>query len=143
MSDSPRLRAGTLTTLMLVIVLASCAASLALHGAHENAVLTALGAVAMWMLFCVFPLSLVDRSMRLPLAFTITMLVVAAALGTFAVGAPESTGTALAAPAVALGATLAALLLLMRARRRPGWQRAPRGAIGFYAEGQENDGPER
>ncbi len=128
---------------MLVIVLGSCAASLALRGAHENAVLTAVAAVAMWTLFCVFPLSLVDRSMRLPLAFTITMLVVAVALGTFAVGAPASTGIALAAPAVALGATLVALLLLLRARRRPGWQPAPRGAIGFYAEGQENGGPGR
>ena len=121
----------------MAIVLACCVVALVMHR-DGVAVGGAALAVTLWLLFCLFPLSFVDRSMPAPPALAAVVLAEAVLVGVVALVAPLSTaGAALtAAASVILG--LVVLLVLVRVRRGSEWRAAPRGAIGFFAEGRRD-----
>jgi hypothetical protein len=130
-----RLSAGGLSSLAMAIVLACCVVGLVIHR-DGAAVGGAVLAVVLWLLFCLFPLSFVDRSMPAPAALAVVVLAEAVLAGVVALVAPLSTAVATLTAAASLILGLVVLLVLVRVRRGSEWQAAPRGAIGFFAEGR-------
>ncbi len=121
----------------MAIVLTCCVVGLVIHrdgGAVGGAVL----AVVLWLLFCLFPLSFADRSMPAPAALAVLVLVEALLIGVVALVVPLSTTVATLATAASVVLGLVVLLVLVRVRRGSEWRAAPRGAIGFFAEGRED-----
>jgi hypothetical protein len=126
-----RLSAGGLSSLAMAIVLACCVVGLVIHR-DGAAVGGAVLAVVLWLLFCLFPLSFVDRSMRAPAVLATVVLAEAVLVGM----APLSTAVATLTAAASVILGLVVLLVLVRVRRGSEWRAAPRGAIGFFAEGR-------
>lgn len=119
----------------MAIVLACCAIALVIHR-DGAAVGGAVLAGVLWLLFCLLPLSFVDRSMPAPVALAVLVLAEAVLVGVVALLAPLSTAVATITSAAAVILGLVVLLVLVRVRRGSEWQAAPRGAIGFFAEGR-------
>ncbi len=76
----------------MAIVLVCCVVGLVIHrdGASVGG---AVLAVALWLLFCLFPLSFVDRTMPAPAALAVVVLAEAVLVGVVALVAPLSTGS--------------------------------------------------
>jgi O-antigen/teichoic acid export membrane protein len=130
-----RLSAGGLSSLAMAIVLACCVVGLVIH--HDGAAAGwAVLSVALWLLFCLFPMSFVDRSMPAPATLARSVLAEAVLVGVVALVAPLSTGVATLTAAASVILGLLVLLVLMRVRRGSEWRAAPRGAIGFFADGR-------
>jgi hypothetical protein len=130
-----RLSTGGLSSLAMAVVLASCVGVLVIH--RDGAAVGGAGlAVTLWLLFCLFPLSFVDRSMPAPAALAVVVLAEAVVVSVVALVAPLSTEVATLTAAVAVILGLVVLLVLVRVRRGSEWRAAPRGAIGFFAEGR-------
>jgi O-antigen ligase len=119
----------------MAIVLVCCAVGLVIHR-DGAAVGGAVLSVALWLLFCLFPMSFVDRSMPAPAPLARAVLAEAVLVGVVALVAPLSTGVATLTAAASVILGLVVLLVLMRVRRGSEWRAAPRGAIGFFADGR-------
>jgi hypothetical protein len=121
----------------MAIVLVCCAVGLVIHR-DGAAVGGAVLAVALWLLFCLFPMSFVDRSMPAPATLARSVLAEAVLVGVVALVAPLSSGVATLTAAASVILGLVVLLVLMRVRRGSEWRAAPRGAIGFFADGRRD-----